>query len=299
MIQAAPKMEVKQEAESWGTRFRRTIIASPGCVLVKCDYKSFHAAMMGHLAGDTTYARLANLDIHSFLASHMVGRAADLAWSDAELSAYLKEIRRENLDIRDKNAKRAILGWQLGMEGRTLFNNNRDIYPRIKDAEGAIGLINSLFGLCVQYRREKMLQAHKQGFLLSAYSYLRWFWDVFRTCPTCHYRNRDRCNKCKGLGLVIGEEAKEAISHDVQSNSHGHLKDAMLELHRQEIDEEGRLVNQVHDDLQFDMPLEKVDELVPRVKEIMEYRNPRLDGFSCRVEVKLGPNLADMEEVQV
>lgn len=141
-----------------------------------------------------------------------------------------------------------------------------------------------------------MLQAHKQGWLLSAYGYLRWFWDVFRTCPTCHYRNRGRCNKCKGLGLVIGEEAKEAISHDVQSNSHGHLKDAMLEIHRQGIDEEGRLVNQVHDDLQFDMPEEKVDTLVPRIKEIMEYRNPRLDGFSVRVDVKVGPNLADMHD---
>jgi DNA polymerase I-like protein with 3'-5' exonuclease and polymerase domains len=98
--------------------------------------------------------------------------------------------------------------------------------------------------------------------------------------------------------LVIGEEAKEAISHDVQSNSHGHLKDAMLELRRQGIDEEAGLINQVHDDLQFDMPEDRVDDLIPQIKEIMEYPNPRLDGFSVRVEVKVGLNLADMEEVR-
>lgn len=295
MISATKNQETI--AEGWGTRFRRTIIASPGCRLVKFDYKSFHAAMMGHLANDQTYIRLANIDVHSYVASHMVGRPAELRWSDADLAGYLKEIRRENPEIRDKNAKQAILGWQLGMEGGTLFNNNREVYPKRKDADAAITLINSLFGPCVRYRQEKMMQAHKQGFLLSAYGYLRWFWDVYRTCGTCHWRNRERCNKCKGLGLQIGEEAKEAISHDVQSNSHGHLKDAMLEIHRQGIDEEGRLVNQVHDDLQFDMPNEKQDKLIPQIKGIMEYRNPILEGFSAQVEVKIGPNLADMEEV--
>ena len=144
-----------------------------------------------------------------------------------------------------------------------------------------------------------MIQAHKQGFLLSAYGYLRWFWDVMRTCPTCHWRNRERCNKCKGLGLVIGEEAKEAISHDVQSNSHGHLKDAMLELYLRGLDEEARLVNQVHDDLQFDMPEGKLGRLIPEIKAVMEYANPRLDGLSFSVEVKIGANLADMEEVRL
>lgn len=288
MIQKLPS------TESWGTRFRRTIVASPGCKLVKFDYKSFHAMMMGYLAGDADYTRLAGLDVHAFIASHMVGQPADTKWSDSDLRGYLKGIRKAFPEIRDKNAKQAVLGWQLGMEGGTLFNNNREVYPKRKDADAAIALINSLFQPCVRYRKEKMIQAHKQGFLLSAYGYLRWFWDVYRTCPTCHYRNREKCNKCKGLGLTIGEEAKEAISHDVQSNSHGHLKDAMLEIRRQEIDERGRLVNQVHDDLQFDMPNEVIDELTPRTREIMEYPNPRLGGFSAKVEVKIGDNLADM-----
>ena len=289
----------KSRAEDWGTRFRRTICASPGCRLVKFDYSGFHAKMMAWLAGDEVLMRLVQIDVHAFVASYMVGIPADLRWSDSDLRGYLKEVRLVNPEVRNKNAKQAMLGWLLGMEGNTLFNNNRDIYPKRKDADAAIKLIDSLFQPCVRYRQDKMIQAHKQGFLLSAYGYLRWFWDVYRTCPTCHYRNRERCNKCKGLGLVIGEEAKEAISHDVQSNSHGHLKDVMLELHRQKLDEEACLVNQVHDDLQFDMPNEKQDRLIPEVKSVMEFSNPILDGLSFAVEVKIGANLADMEEVKL
>ena len=290
----------KLPTQSWGTRFRRTICASPGCRLVKFDYSGFHAKMMAYLANDPILMRLVSLDVHAFIASHMVDEEpADLRWSDSDLRDYLKQVREYYPEVRNKNAKQAMLGWLLGMEGNTLFNNNRDIYPKRKDADAAIKLIDSLFQPCVRYRQDKMIQAHKQGFLLSAYGYLRWFWDVYRTCPTCHYRNRERCNKCKGLGLVIGEEAKEAISHDVQSNSHGHLKDVMLELHRQGLDEEAGLVNQVHDDLQFDMPEEKLDDLIPEIKAVMEYSNPRLDGLSFAVEVKIGQNLADMEEVKI
>lgn len=283
--------------DAWGTRFRRTICASPGCIYVKFDYKSFHAVIMGYLAGDQTYLRLARMDIHAYIASFMVGAPADLRWSDGDLKGYLKEIRAAHPRIRDKNAKAAILGWQLGMEGGTLHKNNKDIYPKRKDADAALDLINASFGACVQYRQDKMMQAHKQGFLLSPYGYLRWFWDVYRTCPQCHYRNRERCSRCRGLGLTVGEEAKEAISHDVQSCSHGHIKDVMLEIHRQGLDEEAGLVNQVHDDLQFDMPRERVDELVPRIREIMEFHNPILGGLSVEVEPSAGPNLADMEKI--
>lgn len=261
--------------------------------------------MMGFLAKDLDYMRLARLDIHSFLASYMKGFPVNLELDDFRLKDYLRQVRLEFPEVRDRNAKQAILGWQLGMEGRTLYNNNRDIYPKQKDAIAAIQLIDDLFPVCVQYRKDKMMEAHKQGYLLSAYGYLRWFSDVYVTCSTCHYHNRAKCPKCKGLGLTIGEEAKAAISHDTQSNSHGHMKDAMLELHRQGLDEEGRLVNQVHDDLQFDMPEGKIDELAPRIKAIMEFNNPRLvdevsapEGLSVKVDVEIGKNLADMEDLK-
>ena len=261
--------------------------------------------MMGFLAQDRDYLRLANLDIHSFIASHMVKEPADLKWDDKLLREYLQEVRRNYPDIRDKNAKQAVLGWQLGMEGGTLFNNNRDIYPKRKDAEMAINLINSLFPRCVKYREEKMWQAHKQGYLLSPYGYLRWFWDVFRTCTQCHYRNRAHCKRCRGLGMVIGEESKEAISHDVQSCAHGHIKDVMLGIHQKGIDREGCLINQVHDDLEFDIPEGKMDLLIPAIQREMEFHNPRLineicpQGLSIRVEEKIGRNLADMAELMI
>lgn len=97
--------------------------------------------------------------------------------------------------------------------------------------------------------------------------------------------------------MTPGEEAKEAISHDVQSCSHGHIKDAMLEIARQGIDEEAGLVNQVHDDLQFDIPRDRADDLIPRIQALMEYENPLLGGLSVQVEVSVGPNLADMEKL--
>lgn len=77
--------------------FRRCISARPGHVMLRYDYKSFHARTLGFEAQDQMYMKLAAMDIHSFVAAHMKKLPdADSLYSmpDGDLIARLNEIKK-------------------------------------------------------------------------------------------------------------------------------------------------------------------------------------------------------------
>ena len=88
---------VKADKAGGGERpeagFRRCIVAAPGCSLAELDWAAIEAVMVAWFAGDPVYYRLAKLGVHAYMASHALGRPADLAWDDDKLAAYFKEIK--------------------------------------------------------------------------------------------------------------------------------------------------------------------------------------------------------------
>lgn len=90
---------------------KNLIVAGAGNVLIEYDFSAIEAVLVGYFAGDPSYIRLAKMGIHSYLASHLLGRPADLSWSDGDLVAYFKEIKKsedEHVQHIYNGSKRAI-----------------------------------------------------------------------------------------------------------------------------------------------------------------------------------------------
>lgn len=301
-----PNLQTIPRRKDISADFKLTIISPPSAWLCKFDFKSFHACTLAMEAQSSEYLRLARLDIHSFLTSYMMNEPASLDWEDNKLKDHLKYIRAKYPKIRDDNAKQAILGWQLGMEAYTLFMNNREIYESKKETQIVIDHINTLFSDCAKWRKDEIIRAHSQGETVTRYCYRRRWYEVLIPCRTCHYRARAKCPKCKGWGWTYGDEAKEAISFPVQNDAHGHVKDVMLRLARYSwmFSKDCWMINQVHDDLEFEIHHNQVDRLLPIIKAEMEKPNLVLKdpvvcpkGLIFKVEVKIGKNLENMKEV--
>lgn len=90
-VQNAPKHD-DPDIGGYAKVFRSMIKAIPGHTIIEFDFKSFHVQTLAFEAADPDYLRLAKLDIHSYLAAHLIhdpkaGEA--LSWPDDKLGEYL------------------------------------------------------------------------------------------------------------------------------------------------------------------------------------------------------------------
>lgn len=302
------------KAQDLARKFRSLIVPEAGRALLEIDYRSFHAAMLAFEARDHVYMRLARMEggVHSYLAAIMVGEPADINWPDRKLEDYLERIKKEHTHIRNEKAKRSILGWQQGMEGFLLSQENPEIFPKRSDGERMIQQINETFPDCARYRREVIRRAHNQGFLKSRYGYIRWFHEALKRCPKCKpgwikdngkWINRISCPACKNERLVNGDEAKEAAAFENSNNAHGHLKDKTLELEQLGLLERAKHVNYVHDSLVFEPSKREAEQLAQQIAQVMVQPNPVLvdeemapEGMWVGVEAKISyKSLAEQE----
>lgn len=86
----------KREDLGLGERFRKCIIAAPGCKLLELDFSGIEAVMVAWFAGDEDYYRLAKISPHAFMVTHSKsfdGKPAQLDWSDEELTEYLMWVK--------------------------------------------------------------------------------------------------------------------------------------------------------------------------------------------------------------
>jgi uracil-DNA glycosylase family 4 len=286
--QNAPKHKPEQ-----GKLFRSMVRAREGCTLIEADYRAFHAQTLAFEARDPDYLRLAKLDIHSFLAAHLVkfpGAETCLTLPDADLGAFLREVRAKHEFVRDYKAKRAILGYGFGLGYRKLFDMNRESFSSQLDAKRTIDMLNALFPRAAAWRNEIRRQAHQQGFLLSKGGSIRYFWEVYKY-------DREK-------GWVPGEDSEAAIAFLPANDAFGHMKNAMIRL-----DERGALVryslvNQIHDSLIFECPDSLVAECIEVVREEMERPSEvlvdplvALGGLSVEVGVGAGKSWDEMGKV--
>jgi len=288
-VQNAPKHgeDTKKEIADM---FRSMVIAKEGHTLVSFDYKSFHAQTLAFEARDKDYLRLAKLDIHSYLTAHLVrhpDRDRMLGWADADLSKVLSQVKKEHRFIRDYKAKRAILGYGFGMGYRKLYNMYREAFESQGDAKRTVDMLNALFPRANKWRDDVRALAHEQGYLISRFGCIRYFWEVFRWGG--------------GQWQQGGDDSEAAIAFLPANDAFCHIKEAMLRLDPVC----GQyLINQIHDDLMYEIPDPELDNLIPAIASEMEKASPVLvneicpDGLSVEVGVALGKRWDKMEDVQ-
>jgi len=296
-------------------RFRSIIEAPDGYSLIEFDYKAFHALTLGFCAQDAAYMRLARLDIHSFFAAVGLLKLANsdtlLAKSDAELADYLAWVKRTHPIVRDGQAKPAVLGYGLGMQGQTLWEQNPDSFSSRKEAQEVLNKLDQTFPISAAWRKAIQLTAHNQKYLTTPHGYIRRFWDVYTNKPV-----KDNYQPKPGEKVFMtrdgqrwkighGSDAEAAISLLVQNAGHGHLKDQMLVIDEKGWAERYGMINTVHDALWFCCPNSLVEECYMNVKPQMELPSPVLvnpvapDGLWCEVDATIGKNMQKREKFKI
>lgn len=297
---------------------RAMIEARPGCRLVSFDWKSFHVLTLGFEARDPDYIRIARIDMHSFLAAHLARLPErDRLWAmpDDELRDRLKWFRscgglavngqpcgHSHAEkragkcwsyLRNNQAKRTILGYGFGQTAKGLYDRYREVFPSIRAAQETIDLLDGLFPKPAVWRRQIREVAHRQGYLVSRYGFIRWFWDVLNRDP------RTRQPR-------FGDDSEACVAFLPANDAFGLRNDVMIAAEERGWNETYGLIDEIHDDLCFECPDGLLDDLIPLLKPLMEAPSPVLvdplvapGGLWCAVGVQTGRSWADMEDLKV
>jgi hypothetical protein len=266
--------------------------AEPGYVLINFDFKGFHALTTAHDFNIPDYARLARIDIHSFVACHYLHMPEKVGlWerADADMSALFKTLRKDEkfAFVRDYKTKRAILGIQFGMGYRKLYQLNRDDFENETEAKVIWDMVYGLFPRLRIAQNEVRARAAEDKRLVNKFGAIRHFFDVQRW---------DR----KSQKWAPGEQAEQAVAFLPASHAFGHVRDNILSIRAQGWDERFGLINSIHDSLLFHCPLELRDECMALVKaelmkpsKVLIYPAMAPEGLWVGVDAASGDSLAE------
>ena len=266
--------------------------ATPGKVFINFDFKSFHALTTAHDFNIPSYARLARLDIHSFVTCHYLRlpeRVGLFDRPDQEMLDLFKRMRKTEPFgfTRDYKAKRTILGIQFGMGYRKLYQLNRDDFENEGEAKVLWEMVYGLFPRLRVAQNEIKAKAAEEKRLVNKYGAIRHFFDVQRF---------DR----KVQRMVPGDQAEQAVAFLPASHAFGHVRDVLLRIRARRLDDRYGLINSIHDSLLFHCPLERAEECKFEIRQIMEapstvliYPGMAPSGLSVGADVAMGNCLAE------
>jgi len=277
-------------------KFRQCIVAEKGHWLVELDMRAFHARTLGLAAKCDRYMKLADMDVHSFVAGHLVkfpGIETALDLSDSDLKQLLGAIKKRHKDIRDFKAKPAILGIGFRMSKRRLYFECRESYSSEAEAGKLIDLLKALFPKVFKWQDDICEEADRTGKLINSWQACRWFFDVMK------WTMRDG-RWIKGFG----RDAEKCVAYLPSSNAHFMLRDKLLQAGDQGWLERYGLINVIHDAVLFHCPTRYVEECVNNIKGLLEapvlqMADPEVAklGFTCGAEAMVGPDWNNMVEV--
>ena len=248
-----------------GQRIRRAFKAGrPDHVMVSADYSQIELRIAAHLSGDPKLleAFAAGQDIHSATAAAVFKIAIEAVTPDQRRLAKVANFG----SIYGQGEYG--LAQQLGITG--------DV------AREFLGQYWSTYAHLREYLDDVRRKAREEGFVVSATGRRRAIPDL----RSPNYQLRSAAERM-------------AINFPMQSLAADIIKIAMVRLHREiEADQiEGRMLLQVHDELLFEVPRAEVDQFAEKVPRIMTGAYELETGIE--VEMKVGPNWADMKKLAV
>lgn len=275
---------------------RRMVAAKPGNVLTEWDFKSCHVLTLGFLAEDANYIRLARLDMHSFVAGHVLGLwdgPTILREPDDELRARFKWLKSDpdRKRVRDDQAKHAILGIGNGLKAKGLYERYMENFASQREAKRFLDVAEALFPKVFAWQRAIQQRAHDQQRLVTEFGHIRRFFEVFRW------------DVRKGA-WGHGDQAEEAISFWLSNIAFGHIREAMKELRRRGLAAKYGLFDNIHDSFLFHFPVALLEEHVAEIAPVLRLpsrilRHPTIapEGLVIDVEAGVGERWSDMREI--
>ena len=235
--------------------------------------------------------------------------------TDEKLGEQLGWIKKNYEFIRNAQAKRALLGMGFGMKVNRFYKENRYVFTSKAEPERILKLIKKLFPKTfVDYHEYIKNLADKQTYLLTRYGYIRRFFDIYDwrllKSPKAPREGELIVKNAKGQFWCRrdGQSANEAIAYNPSNDAFGKKKEAMRDFWNHpngNLCKAYRLINEIHDDLMWEIEDSLLNEALPIIKEVMErparYLKNNLcpDGLVTGVEIKIGKTWADMEKVKI
>ncbi|MEK7600408.1 MAG: DNA polymerase I [Patescibacteria group bacterium] len=215
-----------------GREFRKAFIPIPGSVLVSCDYSQLELRLAAHIAEDPVMieAFRTGQDIHARTAATIF---------QVPLEVVTKDMRRQ--------AKVLNFGILYGM-GSLGFARAAGV-----DRATATAFIEQYFkefAGVARYVERMHAQAREQGYVATLWGRKRFTPDARATFPQ-----------------MRAQAERIAVNHPLQGTNADLIKKAMVQI-EQELP--GHMLLQVHDELVFEIPKDRVTDITNRAKAIME-----------------------------
>ena len=235
-----------------GRAIREAFVPEEGCTFLSADYSQIELRLMAHFSEDPALieAFRSGQDVHQATAAKIYGL------SHGEVSADMR-----------RRAKTANFGIIYGISAFGL--SERLSIPRREAKELIDGYFASYPGVA-RYMTEVVEEAKKRGYVTTLLGRRRLLPDI---------------NSANAV--VRGYAERNAINAPLQGSAADLIKLAMIRL-EQAIRERGlgsRMILQVHDELNFNVPLPELDEMTALVREVMESVYPDL---RVPLEVSIG-----------
>lgn len=247
-----------------GQEIRRAFVAPKGSVLLKSDYNQIELRVMAHIADDPALKEIfeKNEDVHSTTAGWI----------------FKKDLNEITADER-RVAKTVNFGVLYGMSAFGL-SQALSIDPKL--AAEFIDRYYKKFAKVKEWQERIKKEAYGKGYVETLGGFRRHLLEL---------------QSSSFIQRRAGE--RMAINMPVQGTAAEVIKAAMIELYREfkEKKLKAKLLLQVHDELVFEVPEEELEDVAMLVKEKME-STVSLD-VPITVEMKVGPNWADMEPLKV
>jgi uracil-DNA glycosylase family 4 len=266
-------------------------------VIVERDYAAAHALTLGHLAKSPLYMNLARNDIHGFMTLHAMhkpeaDKSVELARlgtkeSLAELKSIISYYRSKDEEFekaRNFKSKPAILGIGFMMGVKKLYNENREGFKNLAEAELFWKIPRKLAPEVFTFQTN-ICKLARQGYLISDFKFIRWFWDVWKYDPKLN-------------ASVLSEGAEDAVAFLPANHAFGIMREALLKMHYEgDYLNKFSLRNIVHDAVWFFPRWKDVEECLHISKVYMEAPNTNLinevtpEGLYIGTEATVGMDL--------
>ncbi|MBI4049213.1 MAG: DNA polymerase I [Candidatus Doudnabacteria bacterium] len=239
-----------------GNQIRKAFVADKGFVLASLDYSQIELRIAASESEDREMIKIfqSGTDFHTATAA----RIFDVKESDVT--------RQQRRDAKTINFSVLYGVSAFGLSERSEMDR--------ASAGEFIKRYFQAFPKLKKYIDETIANAHQDGFVKNALGRIRYFPDI--NTPNFSLR-------------TAAERA--AFNMPIQSLAADILKMAMIRIEKEL--PEARMLLTVHDELVFEITPEKVDELVPKLKQIME--SVHTLKVPVAVEAKIGPNWMEME----
>ena len=237
-----------------GREIRRAFVASPGCRFFSADYSQIELRIMAHASGDVNMIEAFNsgADVHTATAAKIFKVPFEEVTSDMRRKA-----KTANFGI-IYGISTFGLAERLSIsrpEAKSLIEGYFATYPQIKE----------YMANCVE-------EARKQGFVTTICGRRRMLPDINSHNNT-----------------VRGYAERNAINAPIQGSAADIIKIAMIRIFNR-IQREGmkaRMILQVHDELNFDVPVNEIEQLKHLVTEEMQ------QAYELRVPLIADSGIAD------